>query len=105
LGLRAANDMKIEELSFFGDAKMIVHQVRNIYQTKHPILKDYKNYVWELIDNFFSTFNIYFVPREANTLVDSLVISTSNFKIPLPPKPKYNVEVKYRLDIPDNIKH
>jgi hypothetical protein len=105
LGLRAAKDMKIEELSVFGDAELIVHQVRNIYQAKHPRLKAYRNEVWDLIDNFFLAFNISFVPREANTLVDSLVVSASNFKIPLPPKPKYDVEVKYRPAIPDNVKH
>jgi hypothetical protein len=38
-------------------------------------------------------------------LDDSLVVSCSNFKIPLPPKPKYVVEVKYRPVVPDNVKH
>ena len=71
----------------------------------HPRLKDYRNEVWDLIDKFFLAFNISFVPREANTLDDSLVISASNFKIPLPPNPKYDVEVKYRPAIPNNVKH
>jgi ribonuclease HI len=31
LGLRATKDMKIEELIVFGDAELIVHQVRNLY--------------------------------------------------------------------------
>jgi hypothetical protein len=61
--------------------------------------------VWDLIDNFFLDFNISFVPREENVMVDSLVVSASNFKIPLPPKLKYDVEVKYRPSIPDNVKH
>jgi len=85
LGLRAARDMKIEELSIFGDAKLIVHQVRNIYKEKNQRLIDYRNEVLDLIDNFFLSFNMSFVPREDNTSVDSLVISASNFKIPLPP--------------------
>jgi ribonuclease HI len=105
LGLRAAKDMKIEELSVFGDAELIVHQVRNMYQAKHPRLRTYRNEVWDLIDNFFLDFNISFVPREENVMVDSLVVSASNFKIPLPPKLKYDVEVKYRPSIPDNVKH
>jgi ribonuclease HI len=105
LGLRATKDMKIEELLVFGDAELIVHQVRNIYQEKHPRLRTYRNEVWDLIDSFFLTFNISFVPREDNTLVDSLYVSASNFKIPLPPKLKYDVEVKYRPSIPDNVKN
>jgi hypothetical protein len=38
-------------------------------------------------------------------LADSLATSASNFKVPLPPKFKYDVEVKYRPSIPDNVKH
>jgi hypothetical protein len=50
-------------------------------------------------------FNISFVPREENNMADSLVVSTSKFKVPLPPKLKYDVEVKYKPSIPDNVKH
>jgi hypothetical protein len=38
-------------------------------------------------------------------MADSLVVSTSNFKITLPPKLKYDVEVKYKPSIPKNVKH
>jgi hypothetical protein len=61
--------------------------------------------VWDLIDKFFSAFNIYFIPREENTLVNSLAISASQFRIPLPPKIKYDVEIRYRPSVSDNIKH
>jgi hypothetical protein len=36
---------------------------------------------------------------------DSLVVSTSNSRVPLPPKLKYDVEMKYRPSIPNNVKH
>jgi hypothetical protein len=61
--------------------------------------------VWDLIDNFFSAFNISFIPREENTVADSLAVSARNFRVPLPPKLRYDVEVKYRPSIPDNVKH
>jgi ribonuclease HI len=105
LGLRAAKDMKIEELAVFGDVELIVHQVRNLYQAKHPRLRAYRNEVWDLVDSFFLDFNISFVPREKNSMEDSLVVSASNFRVPLPPKLKYEVEVKYKPSIPDNVKH
>ena len=38
-------------------------------------------------------------------MVDSLVVSASHFRVPLPPKIKYDVEVKYRPSIPENVKH
>jgi hypothetical protein len=50
-------------------------------------------------------FNISFVPREDNNMADSLVFSASKFKVPFPTKLKYDVEVKYRLFIPNNVKH
>jgi ribonuclease HI len=105
LGLRAIKDMGIKEIFVFGDAELIIQQVRNIYQDKHPRLGSYRNEVWDLIDNFFSSFNISFIPREENTMVDYLVVSESNFRVLLPPKLKYDVEVKYRPSIPDNVKH
>jgi ribonuclease HI len=105
LGLRAAKDMGIKEISVFGDAELIIQQIRNIYQAKHPRLRSYRNEVWDLIDSFFLAFNISFIPRGENTVVDSLAISASNFRVPLPPKLRYDTEVKYRPSIPDNVKH
>jgi hypothetical protein len=61
--------------------------------------------VWDLVDSFFSAFNISFIPREENTMADSLAISARNFIIPIPPKIKYDVEVKYMPSIPDNVKY
>jgi hypothetical protein len=50
-------------------------------------------------------FNISFIPREENVMDDSLVVSTGNFKVPLPPKLRYDLEVKYMPFIPNNVKH
>jgi hypothetical protein len=105
LGLRDAKDTGIEEISIFGDAELIVHQIKNIYQNKNPRLRTYTNEVWYLIDNLFLAFNIFFIPRRENTMDDSFVVSTSHFRIPLPPKLKYDIEVKYRPSIPDNVKN
>jgi hypothetical protein len=38
-------------------------------------------------------------------MTDSLAVSTSNFRVTFPPNLKYDVEVKYRPSIPDNVKH
>jgi hypothetical protein len=37
-------------------------------------------------------------------VADSLAMSVSNFKVPFPPKFRYDVEVKYRPSIPNNVK-
>ena len=46
-----------------------------------------------------------FVYREENEMVDSLAIATSNFKVPLDVKATYDVQIKNRPSIPDNIKY
>jgi ribonuclease HI len=35
LGLRAAKDMGIEEISMFGDVELIFNQIKNLYQAKN----------------------------------------------------------------------
>jgi ribonuclease HI len=64
LGLRDAKDMAIDSLAIFGDSKLIINQVKKIYQAKKHSLKQYRNEVWDLVDNFFLVFNISSIPRE-----------------------------------------
>jgi hypothetical protein len=61
--------------------------------------------VWDYVDNFFLEFNITFVHRNLNQQADSLALATSNFKNLMFPNMKFEVEVKHRPSIPDNIKH
>jgi ribonuclease HI len=105
LGLRAAREMGIQEVAVFGDAELVVQQIRNAYQAKHPRLRNYRNEIWDLIDNFFLAFNISFIPRGENTLADSLAISASSLNFPLPPMVKNDVDIRYRPSVSDNVKH
>jgi ribonuclease HI len=105
LGMRAAKEMGIEEIAIFGDAELIIQQVRNAYRAHNPRLRNYRNEVWDLIDNFFLAFNISFIPRGENTLADSLAVSASVLKFPLPPMVKNDVDIRYRPSVPDNVKH
>jgi ribonuclease HI len=105
LGLRAAKEMEIREIAVFGDAELIVQQVKNIYQTKHPHLKNYRNEVWDLIDSFFLDFNISLIPREENAPTDFLAFSASLFKVPVLLAVRSDVEIRYRPSVLDNVKH
>ena len=49
-------------------------------------------------------FELSYIPRDLNHLADSLAISASLFIPPLPPKLSYDVQVKYRPSLPDNVK-
>jgi ribonuclease HI len=105
LGLKDAKDMGIDKLSVFGDSELIIHQIKNIYQTKQQRLKQYIIEVWDYVDNLFLAFNITFVHRNLNQQTDSLALAASNFKTPMFPNLKFEVEVRHRPSIPDNIKH
>jgi ribonuclease HI len=51
LGLRTAKDTAIDFLAVFGDSELVINQVRNIHKDKKQRIKQYKNEVWDLIDN------------------------------------------------------
>jgi hypothetical protein len=52
----------------------------------------------------FLAFNISYIPRAMNQLVDSLVVSASTFNPPMPANLNYEIQVKYRPYFPDNVK-
>jgi len=97
--------MKIEGFTVFGDSELVVQQVGNLYQTKQSRLKAYRNGILDLIDNFFLAFNINFIPRSENQQADSLAISASNLRPPLPLKFKFDVSLRCRPSIPYNVKY
>ena len=68
-------------------------------------MKEYRNRVWCLTENLFTTFNINVVPREENQRSNSLVVAASTFKTQIGPRQKHEVEMVYRPSILDNLKH
>jgi hypothetical protein len=50
-------------------------------------------------------FNITFIQRSLNQHVDSLSLAASNFKTPILPNLRFEVEVRHKPSIPDNIKN
>jgi hypothetical protein len=103
LGLNAAKEMKIQRLRVFGDVDLIIQQVNKSFQAKHVRLEAYRDEVLTVI-HAFTDFKITHVPRAMNELADSLVVLACSFIPPLPPKLKYEVQVKYRPSLPDNVK-
>ena len=45
------------------------------------------------------------IPREQNVIADALEIFASLFKIPIYPNKKYEIQVKHRPAVPNNLKH
>ena len=79
MGLRAAIDLRIKFLSVFGDSDLVTSQIKGEWDTKHPNLIPYKDYVLTLLPHFeeipFENF-----PREENQLADALATMSSMFK-------------------------
>jgi ribonuclease HI len=105
LGLKASKDMAIEKLAVFIDSELFVNQVKDIFQEKQLSLNKYKNEVWDIVENLFLSFNISFVPRNANKRGESLALFASTFMPPIGPNVKYEVEVRHITTILDNVKH
>ena len=95
--------MGIMFLNIFGDAYLIIQQVNNTFQAKSVRLKAYRYEVWKLTDSFMF-FDLSYIPRTKNHLADSLIVSASMFVPPLPPKLSYDIQVKYRPSLLDNVK-
>ena len=101
----ATKDLGIQQFFVYGDSELVVQQVRDKYQVKQGLLKVYRNEVWDMIDNFFISFNITFIPRDHNQIADSLALATTYFRITKQTQLKYPIEVRYKPSILDNIKH
>jgi ribonuclease HI len=103
LGLNVAKPKGIRKLQVFGDADLIIQEVNKSFQAKHVRLKAYKDEVLEAIKSF-ADFKITFVPRAMNEVADSLAVSACAFIPPLPHKLSYEIQVRHRPSLPDNVK-
>ena len=52
IGLRAAIDLRIKFFSVFGDSALVISQIKGEWDTKHPNLIPYKEYVLMLLPHF-----------------------------------------------------
>ena len=105
LGLEAPKKLKIKNLQVYCDAELIIKKTNPQYQAKHPRLRAYMNCSWDLIENFFSSVNVHYIPRTENQWADSLAKATSMFVPPTDFKLKYHIEMRHRPSIPNNIQH
>ena len=67
-------------------------------------MRSYRNLVLELLEEFVE-YTISLIMREQNSIVDSLASLASLFKIPIYPNKWYEIQVKHRPSIPDNVKN
>ena len=88
----------------YGDSKLIINQAKGVYRDKHPRMRSYRNFVLDLL-KFFGSYQLAAIPRGKNIIENALVVASSLFKIPIHPNRKYEIEVRHRPAVSDNIKY
>ena len=78
LGLNTLKQMGARRIVVHGYSKLIINQVKGIYQAKHPRLRAYRNTMLDLLEEF-SKYSLSTIPRGQNHIVDALATSDSVF--------------------------
>ena len=84
---------------------MVINQINDIYQTRNPRMKTYRNEVWDMFRNFFTEYIVKVVDRTENMVVDSLAVADGIFGALTTGKKEHKVCVRNRLTIPDKSRH
>ena len=63
LGLNALKDLGAKRVQVMGDSKLVINQVNDSYQTKHPRMRAYRNEVWDMFGNYFIEHKIRVIHR------------------------------------------
>ena len=84
---------------------MVINQVNDSYQTRHPRMRAYRNEVWDMFGNIFIEHTIQVIPRHENLVADSLAVAARKFETPVARQKEYQVEIVNRPSIPNNYKY
>ena len=105
LGLELCKDRGVKCLNIEGDSDLVIQQLKNKFACKSERLKEYKNAIWDLI-NDLDSINLIVIPREQNSKADELAVVASTLQLPDSLiDENISVEVIFRPSIPDNMNH
>ena len=102
-GLNILKKLAAKMISIYGDLELVIKQVKGEYQAKHPRMRAYRNAVLDIL-KMFPKYTLIAVSRSQNIIADSLATTTSNLKIPMNYINKFEIHVKHRPTIPDNLR-
>jgi len=102
-GINKFIDLKIENIKFLGDSKIVVRKIKNTIYCNSLHLKNYQQEVHILSDNFLA-FNIIVVPRTKNMVADSLATFSSRLSLMEYLKAsRFMIEFLYQQSVLDNV--
>ena len=58
LGLHALKYLGAQRIRVLGDSELVINQVNDSYQTRHPRMRAYRNEVWDMFSNYFTEHTI-----------------------------------------------
>jgi len=103
LAIHVLKGFQVKKVLIGGDSELVIKQLQGEYQARHPRMRSYRNAIRDLVEGFdLCKFSL--IPRLQNGIADSLATSAVAFKAPIHPSSKYEVEVRHRPSVPNNIK-
>ena len=73
MGLEEVMNLRIKYLDVFGDATLVVNQIKGDWETDQPDLIPYRDYA-RRISTFFTKVKFHHIPRDENRMADALAI-------------------------------
>ena len=89
LGLHALKELGAQRIRVLGDSELVINQVNESYQTRHPRMRAYRNEVWDMLGNFVTEHTIQVIPRHENLVADSLAVAAGKFETPVAGQKEY----------------
>ncbi|CAL0322726.1 unnamed protein product [Lupinus luteus] len=91
MSLQAVLERKVKILEVFGDSALVIHQLKEEWETRDSKLVPYKEYIQRMAEQF-ERIDFYHIPREDNRLADALSTLSSMFHISGKDQPLIKIE-------------
>ena len=105
LGLKNASELGCRHLHVFREFELVINMIKKIYRPSKKILQRYIQVINHLMEGFIS-FNLTYIHRELNMVLDKLLMFTSSPSQPQSNnKPSCDVISLYRPLFPKMMNH
>ena len=86
-----------------GYYELVIKQMMGEYHTRHPRMRSYQNVAHDLTGGFEEC-NFNLIPRLQNYVANYMATSASSLKVPIQPSGRYEIELRNRPYVPNNVK-
>ncbi|KAF1891119.1 hypothetical protein Lal_00001258 [Lupinus albus] len=93
MGLQTSLERKVKILEVYGDSALVIHQLKEEWETRDGKSVPYKEYIQRIVDQF-EKIDFFHIPREDNRLADALATLSSMFHISGKDQPFIQIESK-----------